>query len=61
MPGPDMQPAAMPPEYTEAYKLLLDHHGECMACHVEGMDCSEGDRLRGCVRDTRPKAGAPRV
>ncbi|MCX4786443.1 hypothetical protein OG369_09695 [Streptomyces sp. NBC_01221] len=37
----------------QAYQELLDHLAECTACHMDGGQCSEGDRLRQVVRETR--------
>ena len=39
--------------YEQAYVNLLDHLGDCTACHMEYAECSEGDRLRTLVRDAR--------
>lgn len=49
----------MDPDVTElspadsAYRELIDHLGDCPACHIEHRECSEGDRLRKLVRETR--------
>ena len=47
------QTATAPDAYEQAYVDLLDHLGDCTACHMEYAECSEGDRLRTKVRDTR--------
>jgi len=53
MPHLPEQTATAPDAYEQAYVDLLDHLGDCTACHMEYAECSEGDRLRTKVRDTR--------